>query len=645
MKPLAPGRPEAPLWCSPSRCFVKLTPRFLEFAWRLELALRVMRTFDPHHPRVEGPLEDAFKAFRDLVSGRVEIQLAVSEGRLFVNDEWIEAPGNPNVANLMRQMADRDLRALILGRALDHEAFRTFVALLATPCPRLAASGGAAGFLKLHPARHLQLAEVRYQAVTAANAQDGAPATAPATGAPVPHAALPAPASAAPRVDPRHADAIRARLEQMGLPPERLEAYLAAAAWDSLDEAGRVKVASEGETAFNLPPGQVLDLIRDLADASRVAWANQVLLHHGSGLFAAQVRRRQATSELFVEIARLAKIPGLPEEVERCLYQLLRDHFAQERDPKLQPLACEALEVLLGTWLQQGRMRELHHGLDHLGGSALIWVPGAHPWKKESLEGIYRGLAAPAALLPFVNRALEANREALARDVHPLLSRMGEPAAAYLLQRLDQEPSQARRKRLMELIRVVGREGVPPLRKALGSPHWHLVRNVINCLRDLGAHAAAPDIALRLRHDDARVRAAAARALRDMGAQDLLLTALGGVDVRTRSEVLLALGHLKTTAALPRMVEAAKSQVPLPQRLDALRAVGLLDSPEAVAALLPFLEPGGVFEARDAPELRREALRVLCTMTVPEAKWATQAALDGATGQAKDEIQRILLGE
>ncbi len=611
---------------------MKTAKPFLEFAWRMQLALRMMRTFNPTHPRVAAPLEETHKAFKELVSGKVEVQVVAARGRLLVNEEPLDPAADPNVANLLRQMEERELGGIILGRGLELEELRAWIALLAGPPKTVAAAGGAEALLRKARVRHLQVTTVRYVQVRPGE-EEG-----PVLGLP-PVGAVDASAR-----EQRRLEAIRWKLQQMGLPPERLETYLAMLAWEQMDPPSKLRVLEEGEAAFDLAPDSLLNFLRDLLGDRLEEEVRRVLLKVGSGLFSESSRRRQQASELFVAIAQLAREPGLPPLLEKEVFRLLRDHFAQERDPKLQQLACDGLEPLLGYWLQVNELELVHSALKDLGGSALIWVPGAYPWKSESLEGLLHALSSPQNLGRLLPQLYELGREELQKRVYPLLARMGEPAARHVIQALDGETTQTQRGRLIEALRAIGPAAIPPLRKALESPHWHLVRNAINTLRDLGSLEDQEGIARCLQHEDVRVRAAAARALRGMGAAAILLEQLPHVDPDTQVEVLLGLGPLQHEAAVPAMGQMAATRGLGFRRVEAVKALGLVGSPSAVSALVGLLGPKGLLTSQEDLDVLGAAATALVDLHSGPALEAVRVAAEGARGARKTALMGALGG-
>lgn len=600
---------------------------FLELAWRMELTLRVMRTFSVDHPRVEEPLAGAMKAFRELISGRLELQIVPAPDRLFINDEPLDAAFDVNVAHLHQQMVERGIAGFVLGRGLDAEELRAVLGLLALSAPKVAAQGGAAQVLGRARVRHVKLAEVRYQPVRVDQevGHRGEGGAAPGSKPPM---------------KPAQYDAIRQKLQDMGLSVERLDDYLSLMSWDHLNQEDRLRLVQEGERIFELPPDFILGFLRDLLESRKPEAFQVVMARLGQGLLSDSGLRRARVADQFAGIADLVRSPGLSPALEKELLRLLRLHFTQERDPAILQRTCEALGTLVLHWIEVGDLPRLNALFKDLGGSALLWVPGAKAWKEEALQGVLAGLARPdrfVHLLPFL---YEGKREDLVAQVYPLLARMGEPGAKTLLHFLDGDTTQGQRRRLIEALRAIGSPALGPLRKALQSPHWHLVRNVINTLRDLGDLPDLEAIAQCLHHSDSRVRATAARAMRDLGAGAMLFRALPLVPADTQVEVALGLGHLHYLEALPAILEMA-SKGPQPRRLEAIRALGLMGSPEAAQALGDFLRPKGLRLGGEPLEIRLAAAKALRAIGSLEALDALDEVIAESPGELRERLMAI----
>jgi hypothetical protein len=97
-----------------------------------------------------------------------------------------------------------------------------------------------------------------------------------------------------------------------------------------------------------------------------------------------------------------------------------------------------------------------------------------------------------------------------------LIDRAGAAGAEAVMAQLGGAPSIAERRLYFDALRTL-EAAVPALLALLGDARWHVARNAAELLGLLGAYEAEPHLAALLRHDDARVRRAAALALTRLG--------------------------------------------------------------------------------------------------------------------------------
>ena len=601
---------------------------FLEFAWRIELTLGVMQTFSVDHPRVAEPLAGALGAFRDLVSGKLEIQIVAAPGRLFINDEPLDVSTDINLAHLHDQMTERGVAGVVFGRDLNLEELRALLGLLAMHPHKALAQGGASGILGRARVRHIKLAEVRYEPVKAGES------VGPQGQAPRRTQGLP--------MKVAQYDVVRQKIQDMGLSVERLDEYLGLMTWDHLDQAERLKLLMDGDRIFEVPTDFVLGFMKDLLEGRKPEIVSKVMAQLGKGLFAESGHRRLRVSEQFVGVAELTQAPGLTPPLEMELAHLLRNHFAQERDPKIHQLTCDGLVVLMAHWLESGDLEHVNGLVKDLGGSPLLWVPGTKTWKSESLQGVLEALSRRDRLVHLLPALYESKREELLKRVFPLITRMGESAARTLVHFLDGETTQSQRRRLIEALRAIGAPAIPPLRKALESPRWHLVRNAINTLRDLGGLPTIEDINRCLYHTDARVRAASARALRDLGGADLLMEALPKVAPDTQVEVALGLGHLHHLPALPALSELATGRGTIPHRVEAIKAIGMMGALQGISLLGGLIKAKGLRLGSEPLEIRMAAARALRAIGSFEAMEILEHTARESRGEFQVSLRQIL---
>ncbi len=209
-------------------------------------------------------------------------------------------------------------------------------------------------------------------------------------------------------------------------------------------------------------------------------------------------------------------------------------------------------------------------------------------------EGLGRlaGADVLAALVASLAGALP-ERAAAARH---LVERLGAPAVANLVLLLNDEQSLARRRRIFDLLMVLGPAVVPEATRWLADERWYVLRNMIVLLTAAGDRASLPEIRRCARHRDARVRLAALKTLLAFGAPDareLLAEVVRDRDPKV-AEIAVALAgkHATADVAVEPLVGLLTRWDPFGRRrqarVRALHALAELGDPAALARLGRF---------------------------------------------------------
>jgi len=164
-----------------------------------------------------------------------------------------------------------------------------------------------------------------------------------------------------------------------------------------------------------------------------------------------------------------------------------------------------------------------------------------------------------------------------------------------------------------------------PLGAWLSDPRWHVVRNVVFVLGQIGGGEVVPHLAVAARHIDARVRRAAIQALGQVPhhlRRSVLLTQLDTGDGRLLAASLAMLAREPdprvTEALLARILAPEFESRPEEHRIALLATLSDVASDQAVPALEELLLRGGWF-ARRTPE-RTAAARALARLGSPVAR-------------------------
>lgn len=144
-----------------------------------------------------------------------------------------------------------------------------------------------------------------------------------------------------------------------------------------------------------------------------------------------------------------------------------------------------------------------------------------------------------------------------------------------------------------------------PLARYLADSRWHVVRNVVFVLGQIGGAASADLLAAASRHLDARVRRAVIHALGQVPAERRVPMLLGQLD-STDGQMLSAVLGMLTREPDPRVTNALLERIgaidfetrPDELKLPLLTALGDIAGDEAVPTLEAMLHKGGWFARR-----------------------------------------------
>jgi HEAT repeat protein len=188
-------------------------------------------------------------------------------------------------------------------------------------------------------------------------------------------------------------------------------------------------------------------------------------------------------------------------------------------------------------------------------------------------------------------------------------------------------------------------EDPSPLGVWLSDPRWHVVRNIVFVLGQIGGGEVVPHLAVAARHLDARVRRAAIHALGQVPhhlRRSVLLTQLDTADGRLLAASLAMLARepdARVTEAILARVRSPEFETrPEEHRIALLSALADVASDQALPALEELLLRGGWFTRRSAERLA--AARALVRLGTPAARDVLEQGLrhrNDAVREACDE--------
>jgi len=143
-------------------------------------------------------------------------------------------------------------------------------------------------------------------------------------------------------------------------------------------------------------------------------------------------------------------------------------------------------------------------------------------------------------------------------DFQEFVSLLDQNAISSLINLLSELQSVHARKTVVDALVSLGPKDVPSLLKGLKHPEWHVVRNIIFILREIGDSTAVEHIKIAVKHEDSRVRKEAVRALGEMGGENalrIICECLDDEDIRVRKASLAAIGRMSDDHAKKIIIE------------------------------------------------------------------------------------------
>jgi HEAT repeat protein len=261
--------------------------------------------------------------------------------------------------------------------------------------------------------------------------------------------------------------------------------------------------------------------------------------------------------------------------------------------------------------------------------------------RRGSLTMTVRRLSRPTILR--VVARMVARRRGHEEEYAAVLARAGEDGAEALIEQLTNAPSLSDRRVYFDtLVRM--QAGIPALVHMLGDARWYVVRNGADLLGEMRAADADGPLAELLRHDDERVRRAAAAALGKLGtphAEQALQQALrdSAPLVRTQAASGLAAQGGKPAAAV--LAEALDGEPDAEVQLVMVAALGRIGTSEAVQRLIRIAEPDGRLFMKKPVAQRVAAVQALGEARTPAALNALSHLLDDREKEVRDAAVRV----
>jgi hypothetical protein len=294
------------------------------------------------------------------------------------------------------------------------------------------------------------------------------------------------------------------------------------------------------------------------------------------------------------------------------------------RDPR--PETAEALAASIVTWIatavQSCDWRNA--------GTAYALLCQLDPTGRRSLEPLTHALGSVDGIA-ITERLDEAEAQEQAR-LFAFAVHVGAPALPMLLTILGASSKTRMRAGATTALAYAFADDPTPLGPWLADTRWHVVRNVVFVLGQIGGAAVVPHLAVAARHVDTRVRRAAIHALGQVPhhlRRSVLLTQLDTPDARLLAASLAMLGRepdARVSEAILLRIQAPEFEArPEEHKIAFLTSLADLADHHAIPTLAELLARGGWF-ARRTPE-RTAAARTLARIGSPDARTVLEQGL------------------
>jgi len=334
-----------------------------------------------------------------------------------------------------------------------------------------------------------------------------------------------------------------------------------------------------------------------------------------------------------------------------------RDAWARERS---EPFAAAAEALVLAALRDDARPEML----EALAASVVTWTAtavqrseweearGAHellkrldPSGRSSAESLTAALGSLDAHA-ITERLDEADVREQAR-LFAFVVHVGAPALSLLMSVLADSGRSRVRAGATTALTYAFADDPSPLGTWLTDPRWHVVRNIVFVLGQIGGGEVVPYLAVAARHIDARVRRAAIHALGQVPhhlRRSVLLTQLDTGDGRILTASLAMLAREPdarvTEAILTRVRSPEFESRPEEHRVALLSSLADVASDQALPALEELLLRGGWFAKRSAE--RTAAARAIVRLSTPAAREVLEQGLHHRSEAVREACDEAL---
>ena len=264
------------------------------------------------------------------------------------------------------------------------------------------------------------------------------------------------------------------------------------------------------------------------------------------------------------------------------------------------------------------------------------------PDTRKAYAAAFRRLTKPAMLRSVAS--LVPKRPEKKQHYYEILERAEDAGADAVIEQINQAPTSADRKQLLDIFRELT-HGTESLVRMLGDSRWFVVRNAADLLGELVVVKAQEPLIDLLGHADDRVRRAATNALLKLGTPDAtrkVYEAMGDASPEVRMQVAAAIATKKDHRTSSTLIRAIEEEDDSDVQLAMIAALGRVATADAVQKLAKMAEPEGrLFKKKDAA-LRVAAVQALGDARTPAAITALKSLVDDKDREVRETASRAL---
>ena len=265
--------------------------------------------------------------------------------------------------------------------------------------------------------------------------------------------------------------------------------------------------------------------------------------------------------------------------------------------------------------------------------------------RKRAFTMALRRLSKPT-LLRLVAQLLPRRREK-AEVYLAVLAHAGEDGADALIEQLTAAQSLSDRRLYFDGLLAL-QAGISALVHMLGDARWYVVRNAADLLGELQAKEAEIPLTDAVRHDDDRVRRAAAAALAKLGtprSHQALREALRDTSAQVRMQAAIGLSQHKQARQGVTLSRALDAEADEEVQLAILASLGRIATAEAVQKLIAAAEAEGRIFRKKSAAYRLAAVQALGDAGTPEAVAALKGLAEDKDKDVRELVGRLVEGK